>query len=124
MIDVVKVSCAQHAAASLAPLRIQGSAHNYRPANRRSMSMRVNNQTREDTRLCRPKDEATEEKVDHCVTMRSSQAARVNMSSMELNVSVSLVAVITGDENTRHPSAGRCSSICSRSECSVSSHAM
>lgn len=62
--------------------------------------------------------------MDHCVTMRSSQAARVNMSSMELNVSVSLVAVITGDVNTRHPSAGRCSSICSRSECSVSSDAM
>ena len=32
VIDVVEVSCAQHAAAPVAPLRIQGSAHNYRPA--------------------------------------------------------------------------------------------
>jgi hypothetical protein len=62
--------------------------------------------------------------VDHCVTMRSSHAARANMSSIELNVSVSLVAVITGEVNTRQPSAGRCSSICSRSERSVSSDAM
>jgi len=46
VIDVVEVSCAQHAAAPVAPLRIQGSAYNYRPANRRSMSKRANNQTR------------------------------------------------------------------------------
>ena len=59
--------------------------------------------------LCRPSDDATDEKVDHCVTTRSSQAARVKRSSMELKVSVSLVIVRTGDVKTRHPIAGRCS---------------
>ena len=33
--------------------------------------------------LCRPSDDATDENVDHCVTTRSSQAARVKRSSME-----------------------------------------
>ena len=78
VIDVVEVSCAQHTAAAVAPLRIKSSAYDYRPANHRSMSKRVHTQTGADsvtiattllhckgTRLCRPKDEATEENVDH-----------------------------------------------------------
>jgi hypothetical protein len=46
VIDVVEVSCAQHAAAAIAPLRVKGSTHNYRPAKRRSMSKRAQTQTR------------------------------------------------------------------------------